>query len=79
MQEEISQLIREQIAAEHLDVEMAGNHCTVTIVSDEFEGLSPVKKQQRVYQCLNEKIASGEIHAVNISALTPAQWQARQG
>ena len=76
MQEEVSQLIREQIAVEHLDVEMTGNHCTVTVVSVEFEGLSPVKKQQRIYQCLNEKIASGEIHAVNINALTPSQWQA---
>lgn len=76
MQEEINRLIREQIAVEHLDIEMAGNHCTLVIVSAEFEGLSPVKKQQRVYQCLNEKIASGEIHAVNIRALTPAQWQA---
>jgi acid stress-induced BolA-like protein IbaG/YrbA len=76
MQEEINRLIREQIAVEHLEIEMAGNHCTLVIVSAEFEGLSPVKKQQRVYQCLNEKIASGEIHAVNIRALTPAQWQA---
>ena len=76
MQEEVSRLIREQIAVEHLEVAMAGNHCTVTVVSVEFEGLSPVKKQQRIYQCLNEKIASGEIHAVNINALTPSQWQA---
>lgn len=76
MQEEIANLIREQIPVEHLDIEMAGNHCTIVVVSNEFEGLSPVKKQQRVYQCLNEKIASGEIHAVNIRALTPAQWQA---
>lgn len=76
MQEEINRLIREQIAVEHLEIEMADNHCTLVIVSAEFEGLSPVKKQQRVYQCLNEKIASGEIHAVNIRALTPAQWQA---
>jgi acid stress-induced BolA-like protein IbaG/YrbA len=75
MQQEVERLIREQIAIEHLDVEMVGNHCTVTVVSAEFEGLSPVKKQQRIYQCLNEKIASGEIHAVNIRALTPSQWQ----
>ena len=75
MQEEVSRLIREQIKVEHLDVEMAGNHCTVTVVSADFEGLSPVKKQQRIYQCLNEKIASGEIHAVNIRALTPSQWK----
>lgn len=76
MQKEIIDLIQTRISVEHLEVELSGNHCSVTVVSTEFEGLSAVKKQQRVYQCLNEKIASGEIHAVNIRALTPSQWQA---
>lgn len=76
MQKEIIDLIQTHISADHLEVELSGNHCSVTVVSTEFEGLSAVKKQQRVYQCLNEKIASGEIHAVNIRALTPSQWQA---
>lgn len=75
MQIEIEQLVQAGIAAEHVGVEMAGNHCTVIVVSDEFEGLNAVKRQQRVYACLNDKIASGEIHAVNIKALTPDQWR----
>ena len=76
MQKEIIDLIQTRISVDHLEVELSGNHCSVTIVSTEFEGLSAVKKQQLVYQCLNEKIASGEIHAINIRALTPSQWQA---
>ena len=76
MKKEIIDLIQTRISVEHLEVELSGNHCSVTVVSTEFEGLSAVKKQQCVYQCLNEKIASGEIHAVNIRALTPSQWQA---
>ena len=76
MQKEIIDLIQSHISIYHLEVELSGNHCSVTVVSTEFEGLSALKKQQRVYQCLNEKIASGEIHAVNIRALTPSQWQA---
>ena len=75
MQDEIANLIREEIKVIHLEVELSGNHCNVLVVSDSFEGLSPVKKQQMVYQCLNEKIASGEIHAVNIQTLTGTQWQ----
>ena len=73
MQQQVEQLIRQDIQVESLQVEISGNHCTVVIVSNEFEGLNQVKRQQRVYQCLNEKIASGEIHAVNIKALTPEQ------
>ncbi len=76
MQEEISKLIHDHLRVEHLDVKMEGNHCSLVVVSEEFEGLTPVKKQQKVYQCLNDKISSGEIHAVNIRALTPMQWQA---
>ena len=76
MQKEIIDLIQTHISADHLDVELSGNHCSVTVVRTEYEGLSAVKQQQRVYQWLNAKIASGEIHAVNIRALTPSQWQA---
>lgn len=74
MQKVIIDLIQASISVEHLEVEMSGNHCSITVVSAEFEGLSAVKKQQCIYQCLHEKIASGEIHAVNIRALTPSQW-----
>lgn len=75
MREMIVKLIQEQIVAEVLEVDVSGNHCSVVIVSAVFDGLNQVKRQQKVYQCLNEKIASGEIHAVNIKALTPDQWQ----
>jgi len=75
MQQQVEQLIRDGIEVETVEVEMSGNHCTVVVVSAEFDGLNQVKRQQRVYQCLNDKIASGEIHAVNIRALTPEQWQ----
>ena len=77
MREQIVQLLSAGIKIEYVDVELSGNHCTVTVVSDEFEGLSRVKKQQKVYQCLNEKIASGEIHALNIQAFTTTQWRER--
>jgi len=61
--------------AQHINTEFEGSHLNVLIVSDVFTGLSPIKKQQRVYAALNEKIASGEVHAVNMKTLTPAQWQ----
>lgn len=75
MREMIIQLIQDQLQTETLDVEVSGNHCTIVVVSSEFEGLNAVKRQQKIYQCLNAQIASGEIHAVNIKALTPEQWQ----
>ena len=54
-----------------IDVQLDGSHCQVTVVSDLFEGLRPVARQQKVYAPLNEFICSGALHAVNIIANTP--------
>ena len=46
-----------------------------TVISDEFDGLSPVKKQQMVYATVNTHITSGAIHALSIKAYTPKEWE----
>lgn len=74
MREEIIRLIEQQLDIDYLDVQLDGNHGTLLVVSEQFAGLSSVKRQQKVYACLGDKIASGELHAVNIRALTPDQW-----
>jgi acid stress-induced BolA-like protein IbaG/YrbA len=62
-------------------VEILGEGCdfTVRVVSDQFVGLMPVKKQQKIYALLNEHIASGAIHAISMELYTQAQWQAKTG
>jgi acid stress-induced BolA-like protein IbaG/YrbA len=61
--------------AVEIEVSGEGGKFQVTIVSDEFAGLRPVAKQQRVYAPLNEHIASGAIHAVTMRTLTPEEWR----
>jgi acid stress-induced BolA-like protein IbaG/YrbA len=39
-----------------------------------FDGLRAVKKQQLIYALLNDEIASGAIHAVNMKFYTPQEW-----
>jgi len=73
--EAVKNLLQERIATEHVEVEGDGRHFNVLVVSGEFAGLSPVKKQQVVYAALNSEIASGDIHAVNMKTLTPEEWQ----
>lgn len=72
----IKTLLAEHFIGAHIEAESEGSHLSVVVVSDVFSGLSPVKKQQKVLAVLNEKISSGEVHAVNIKALTTDQWQA---
>jgi acid stress-induced BolA-like protein IbaG/YrbA len=72
----IEALLAEHFPGAHIEAESEGSHLSLVVVSEVFSGLSPVKKQQKVLAVLNEKISSGEVHAVNIKTLTPDQWQA---
>ena len=72
--EDIKQRLEAGIAGAEALVRLDGNKCLVAIVSSAFEGQRPVKKQQLVYGCLNDLIASGELHAVSMHTYTPAEW-----
>ncbi|KAA0145648.1 hypothetical protein FNF27_01465 [Cafeteria roenbergensis] len=48
------------------------------IVSDGFSGELPLKRQRKVHEALGEE-AMAAIHAVEIQALTEAQFQKRHG
>jgi acid stress-induced BolA-like protein IbaG/YrbA len=45
------------------------------IVDAQFDGKRPVARQQSVYAPINQYIASGEVHAVTIRAMTPEEWR----
>ena len=48
---------------------MGGGHYNVMIVSDQFEGLSLIKRHRLVYDAVDELMAS-DIHALSIKAKT---------
>ncbi len=72
--EEVQHIIESQISDSQVVTAGEGCNFEVTVISPAFAGLSPVKKQQMVYGCLNEQIASGAIHALTIKTYTPEQW-----
>jgi len=74
--EEIKRLLQVALPDCETTVESEGSHLNVTVVGDVFEGKRPVQRQQLVYGALNEQIASGAVHAVNMKLCTPAEWQA---
>ena len=73
MIEEIEERIEQALANAEVAVTGEGNRFQVEVVSDRFEGLSRVKRQQAVYAAIGDLIASGAIHAVTITASTPAE------
>lgn len=71
----IKQRIEDGIENAEVHVQLEGNKCHVVVVSEVFEGMRSVKKQQTVYGCLNDLISSGALHAVTMQTLTPAEWE----
>ena len=54
-------------------VETDGYYVSVHVVSDLFEQMSAVKRQQLVYGAFSDLIADGSLHAVNIHAKAPSE------
>ncbi len=72
---EVKALLEESIPGSKVLVEGEGCDFRLTVISDQFEGALPVKRQQMVYKHLNELIASGAIHAVTMTTQTPSEAQ----
>ena len=73
--EDVRVYIAAGLPCTHLEVEGDGRHFFATIVSSEFEGLPRVRRHQRVYAALGERMRE-QIHALSMKTLTPAEWAA---
>lgn len=71
---EVKALVEARLGDCDVRVEGAGSNYDITVIGDVFAGLRPVQRQQLVYGALNDSIAAGRIHAVNIRTYTPEQW-----
>ena len=69
----IEAALREALPGCELELMPDGNKLGLRIVSDAFDGLSRVKRQQKIYALLDDRIRSGEIHAVSMVTRTPAE------
>lgn len=52
------------------------SHFKITLVSEDFTGLMPVKRHQKIYALLAEEKA-GPVHALALHLYTPQEWQAK--
>lgn len=74
---DIKSLLEPHFDDAEIEISSDGSHFNLLIISDTFEGLLPIKKQQLVYAVINDKIADGSMHAVNMKLFTKAQWAAK--
>ena len=50
-------------------------HFDMIVVSGDFEGLMPVKRQRLVYDAIDKWILDGTLHALGLKTYTPKEWQ----
>lgn len=63
----------------HVEVSGDGYHYQLIIISNEFEGMKRLARQQWVYAQLQAYITSGQLHALTMKTWTEAEWEKNRG
>ena len=74
---EVERMIRESIPdAQVFVTDLTGtqDHYSVVVVSAEFEGKFALKQHRMVNAALADPLATGELHALQLKTLTPAEF-----
>lgn len=74
--QEVQDYIAAGLGCTHLEVQGDGRHFFATIVSAEFEGLARIRRHQRVYAALGDRMRE-QIHALSMKTLTPTEFAAQ--
>ena len=69
----IQQLIQKGMPSAKIEVSGGEGKFIAQVISDDFIDLSLIKRHKMVYACVNDEIASGELHALTIIAKTTAE------
>lgn len=68
------ELLIENESHKHASGLGAESHFKVLVVSEQFNGLSRVQRQQKIYSLLAQELKSG-VHALSLRLLTEAEHQ----
>jgi len=77
--EAIVQLIESGMPGCEARVSGDGRHFEAIVISEAFEGKTPLQKQRMVMATVKPQLESDELHALSIKTYTREQWQALQG
>lgn len=72
--EKIKEILSPHASWRALEVEGDGYHFQIHCASLIFEGKNTLERQRFIYQFLKDYIADGSLHAVEIKAYTPTEW-----
>lgn len=76
--ENIKSAIEKSLDARHVEVGGDGTHFEAVVVSEDFDGRTPIERHKMVYAALGDAIKE-DIHALSIKTYTPDQWKEAKG
>ena len=56
-------------------VEGAEAHFSAVVIAKAFEGKSRIEQHQMIYALFKNEMAGGEVHALQLRTVTPAEWE----
>ena len=70
---DITELLKSQFP--EADISFDGEDCNskVLIVSEQFEGLTPLQRHKLVLGALKDHFQSGQLHALSLSTKSPSE------
>lgn len=86
LQDRIEIKVNQEIKPQHFDLineshmhsgPATESHFKLIVVAEAFNGLSAVKRHQRLYAVLADELRDG-VHALALHLYTPQEWAARQ-
>ena len=66
IEDEIKKRILDGIPECQVDVAISGNRAEISVVSESFEQLNRVQRDQEVYRYVKDYISDGTLHAVTV-------------
>lgn len=72
----IESMVIENESDQHSGPAGRESHFKITLVSEDFNGLMPVKRHQKIYALLAEEKAES-VHALALHLYTPKEWQSK--
>ena len=73
--EDVQKMIEAGLPDCEVKVTGGDGHFEAVVIGEVFADMSAVKKQQKVYATLGDKITSGELHALTIKTFTAAEYE----
>ena len=68
IEDEIKKRILDGIPGCQVEVAISGNRAEISVVSESFEQLNRVQRDQEVYTYVKDYISDGTLHAVTVRA-----------